>query len=59
MAPPPAKKEAPETATSSKLEARAKSIQRILDHCYPNPPIPLDHTDNFTLLIAVVRANLL
>lgn len=39
---------------SSKMEARARSIQRVLDHLYPDPPIPLDHEDTFTLLIAVI-----
>ena len=29
-------------------------IQGILDDLFPNPPIPLAHTDSFTLLIAVL-----
>ena len=29
-------------------------IQRILDELYPEPQIPLDHVDPFTLLVAVV-----
>ncbi len=29
-------------------------IQAILDELYPNPPIPLDHRDPFTLLIATL-----
>lgn len=33
---------------------RAKKILEILDHLYPNPPIPLQHKDHFTLLIAVL-----
>jgi endonuclease-3 len=33
---------------------RADHISRRLDGLYPNPPIPLDHTDAFTLLIAVL-----
>lgn len=37
----------------SKLE-RAEFIQGVLDRLYPAPPIPLDHKDSFTLLIAVL-----
>ena len=33
---------------------RAKEIHRILDELYPETPIPLDHTDAYTLLIAVL-----
>ena len=33
---------------------RAKVVSKILDETYPNPPIPLDHSDAFTLLIAVL-----
>ena len=36
---------------------RAEKVARIrviLDRLYPNPPIPLDHRDPFTLLVAVV-----
>src|SRR5436309_3670712 len=29
-------------------------IGKILDHLYPQPPIPLHHADPFTLLVAVV-----
>lgn len=29
-------------------------ISRVLDHFYPSPPIPLNHFDNFTLLVSVV-----
>ncbi len=32
----------------------AEQIQQILDHYYPNPPIPLKHSSHFTLLIAVL-----
>lgn len=35
-------------------EAKAKKIGEILDTLYPEPPIPLDHTDAFTLTIAVL-----
>lgn len=35
-------------------QERAQFIQKILDDLYPNPPIPLQHTDTYTLLIAVL-----
>ena len=34
--------------------ASAKKIQKILDRLYAEPPIPLDHKDPYTLLIAVL-----
>jgi endonuclease-3 len=33
---------------------KAERIAAILDRLYPDPPIPLDHVDPFTLLVAVV-----
>jgi endonuclease III len=33
---------------------KAEKIGRILDDLYPQPPIPLQHRDPFTLLVAVV-----
>lgn len=33
---------------------KAARIQRILDELYPQPPIPLEHEDPFTLLVSVV-----
>ncbi|MDQ3036440.1 MAG: endonuclease III [Myxococcota bacterium] len=33
---------------------KAERIAAILDELYSDPPIPLDHTDPFTLLVAVV-----
>jgi endonuclease-3 len=33
---------------------KAARILEILDRLYPHPPIPLDHEDPFTLLVAVV-----
>ena len=33
---------------------RAEFIQRRLAELYPNPPVPLDHTSPFTLLVAVL-----
>lgn len=37
-----------------KRAERAKRIGEILDSLYPQPPIPLQHRDPFTLLVAVV-----
>lgn len=33
---------------------KAIEIRRILNQLYPNPPIPLNHKDPFTFLIAIV-----
>jgi endonuclease-3 len=33
---------------------KAERIQAILEDLYPDPPIPLDHRDPFTLLVAVL-----
>ena len=33
---------------------KAVQIMRILDALYPNPPVPLDHTSHYTLLVAVL-----
>ncbi len=33
---------------------KAQMIMDMLQELYPNPPIPLDHTNNFTFLIAVL-----
>lgn len=37
-----------------KRKEKAAKIGEILDALYPQPPIPLDHEDPFTLLIAVL-----
>lgn len=37
-----------------KRSEKTRRIQEILDDLYPDPPIPLDHSDAFTLLIAVL-----
>lgn len=37
-----------------KRQERADRIGEILDRIYPRPPIPLEHKDPFTLLIAVL-----
>lgn len=34
-------------------QAKADQIGEILDDLYPDPPIPLDHVDPYTLLVAV------
>lgn len=33
---------------------RAERIRRVLDEFYPDPPIPLNHVNNFTFLVAVM-----
>lgn len=33
---------------------KVKDIIEVLQNKYPNPPIPLDHTDEYTLLVAVL-----
>jgi endonuclease-3 len=35
-------------------EEKARRIQEVLDRLYPEVPIPLDHRDPFTLLVAVL-----
>ena len=37
-----------------KKSERAELILERLEKLYPNPPIPLDHTNDFTLLVAVL-----
>jgi endonuclease-3 len=37
-----------------KKKEKAHFIQQTLEKLYPNPPIPLDHKDSYTLLIAVL-----
>jgi endonuclease-3 len=37
-----------------KRAEKAQRIHTLLDQLYPAPPIPLDHVDPFTLLVAVV-----
>lgn len=43
----------PRAAMMKKAE-RVEFIQQRLDELYPDPPIPLDHRDAYTLLIAVL-----
>ena len=44
------------TGVDAKLTRREKAerIQEILDELYPTTPIPLDHSDAYTLLVAVL-----
>ena len=37
-----------------KKQERADLVRQRLDQLYPDPPIPLDHHDEFTLLVAVL-----
>ena len=37
-----------------RIKEKAKYIISELERLYPNTPIPLDHTDNYSLLIAVL-----
>ena len=37
-----------------KIKERANIVDKKLADLYPNPPIPLDHKDSYTLLIAVL-----
>lgn len=41
-------------AAAMKRAEKAERIQACLDELYPDVPIPLDHSDPFTLLVAVV-----
>lgn len=40
--------------TEMRLSERVDVIAQVLEELYPDPPIPLDHSDPFTLLVAVV-----
>ena len=37
-----------------KIQERADLLLTRLGQLYPDPPIPLDHRDDFTLLVAVL-----
>ena len=41
-------------ATQLSRKEKAVEIAKILDNLYPETPIPLDHQDTYTLLIAVL-----
>jgi endonuclease III len=47
-------KKTPQKRISPKLKAKAADIQQILENLYPETPIPLQHEDAYTLLVAVV-----
>ncbi|MDA8824211.1 endonuclease III, partial [Opitutales bacterium] len=36
------------------IKERAKLVDKKLAELYPKPPIPLDHKDSYTLLVAVL-----
>jgi endonuclease-3 len=44
----------PVATSKASLKEKAAKIQALLDELYPAPPIPLEHADPFTLLVAVV-----
>jgi endonuclease-3 len=44
----------PSVRLTPKLKAKAANIQAILDALYPETPIPLQHSDAYTLLVAVL-----
>lgn len=48
------KKAAPRKRISAALREKAADIARILEELYPETPIPLQHEDPYTLLVAVV-----
>ena len=33
---------------------KAEKIRKLLDACYPTPPIPVDHNDAYSLLVSVL-----
>src|SRR5687767_2399966 len=41
------------TVAPVRRQAKVELIGTILDDLYPDPPIPLDHLDPYTLLVAV------
>jgi endonuclease-3 len=40
--------------TQAEQKRRAEYVSQRLAELYPNPPVPLDHSDPFTLLVAVL-----
>jgi endonuclease-3 len=50
------KKKAPVLADPAVRKARAKRVGKMLDALYPDPAIPLYHTNPFTLCIAVLMS---
>lgn len=40
--------------SKKKLQARADTVGAMLDEYYPETPVPLDHTNAFTLVVAVL-----
>ena len=54
VAPAPAQPDAGRASARVPLGEKAARIMALLDELYPTTPIPLEHTDPFTLLVAVV-----
>lgn len=52
----PAKKRPPALADLATRKARARRVGKMLNDLYPDPPIPLYHTNPFTLCIAVLMS---
>ena len=49
----PSRSATPVPSLRVRRQEKAERIGEILDDLYPEPPIPLDHVDPFTLLVAV------
>jgi endonuclease-3 len=43
-----------ETPKTMNVKQRAETVRQRLEELYPDPPIPLDHKDPYTLLVAVL-----
>ena len=43
-----------ESSGRMKKQERAAVVRERLGELYPDPPVPLDHQDEFTLLVAVL-----
>jgi endonuclease-3 len=48
------KKPATAITPTAELLQKAQRIAEQLNHLYPSPPIPLDHSSTFQLLVAVI-----
>lgn len=48
------KKAATAVAVTTELQQKAQRIAQQLGELYPSPPIPLDHSSTFQLLVAVI-----
>lgn len=43
-----------EVSSPSKVQTKVRRILEVLHHYYPDPPVPLNHSNDFTFLVAVV-----